>query len=169
MRYLDAIGLAYLIQQLKTGFNISKREYTYTTPSAMVVSFTVPNLADGEDLEVYINGLKAIPTIDYTLSSNIVTLTKELDAGQTVHFIVRSVVGYNITKREYTYTTTESSIVSFSVPSYTHSDAQELEVFINGLLAIPTVDYNVTDNVVTLTKELDAGQTVYFVVRGMII
>lgn len=167
MRYLDAIGLAYLIEQLKSGFDIVKREYTYTTPSAMVVSFTVPNLSDGEDLEVFINGLKAIPTIDYNLSSNVVTLTKELDAGQVVHFIVRSLAGFKMTKREYTYTTSERMIVTFTVPQYTHTDGQDLEVFINGLLAIPTIDYNVTDNVVTLTKELDAGQTVYFAVRGM--
>lgn len=74
-----------------SGSEIIKREYTYTTSERMIVTFTVPDLSDGDDLEVYINGLKAIPTIDYNVTENVVTLTKELEAGQTVNFTVRSI------------------------------------------------------------------------------
>lgn len=92
MKYLDQTGLEYLVQQIKANLKIVSNEYSYTTTSAMVVSFTVPSYTSGVDaLDVYINGLRATPTVDFTASGNVVTLTKELDAGQTVTFIVRSV------------------------------------------------------------------------------
>ena len=90
MKYLNEAGLAYLIEALQSKIKITRTEYSYTTSSAETVTFTVPAYTtDGKStLDVYINGLRAIPTTDYTLSGNIVSLTKELTANQTVYFVV---------------------------------------------------------------------------------
>ena len=93
MGYLDETGMEYLIQQIRANLKFVENRYAYTTESAMTVSFTVPSYTsgDGQSLDVYINGLHVEPTVDYTVSGSVVTLTKELDAGQTVTFVVRSV------------------------------------------------------------------------------
>lgn len=93
MKYLDQSGLGHLVSKMRANIAIIENTYTYTTTSAMTVSFTVPAYTtDGKStLDVYINGLYAVPTVDYTLSGNKVTLTNELETGQTVYFVVRTI------------------------------------------------------------------------------
>ena len=93
MKYLDQVGLAHLIEVLQSNIKITRSEYSYTTSSAETVTFTVPTYTtDGKStLDVYINGLRAVPTTDYTLSGNVVSLTKELTAGQNVYFVVDTI------------------------------------------------------------------------------
>lgn len=93
MKYLNEEGTACLVRELKSKLKITRTEYTYTTTSAETVSFTVPAYTtDGKStLDIYVNGLRAIPTTDYTMSSNVVTLTKKLTAGQTVYFVVDTI------------------------------------------------------------------------------
>lgn len=93
MKYLNIEGTECLVRELKSKLKITRTEYTYTTTSAETVSFTVPAYTtDGKStLDIYINGLRAIPTTDYTMSGNKVTLTKELSADQTVYFVVDTI------------------------------------------------------------------------------
>ena len=93
MKYLDQAGLEYLVQKLRDSLKVTETPYSYTTTSAQTVSFTVPAYTtDGKStLDVYINGLKAIPTTEYTISGNVVTLVNQLEANQTVTFIVRTI------------------------------------------------------------------------------
>ena len=93
MKYLDKEGTECLVRELKSKLKITRTEYTYTTASAETVSFTVPAYTtDGKStLDIYINGLRAIPTTDYTMAGNKVTLTKELSANQTVYFVVDTI------------------------------------------------------------------------------
>lgn len=94
MKYLDNIGLGYFYSKLKSKVKIVEKKYVYVTPSRQTVSFTVPDFnANTCTLEVYVNGLMCIEgaQYDYTLSGNIVSLTKELDANQTCYFVVKSI------------------------------------------------------------------------------
>lgn len=92
---------------------------------------------------------------------------KYLDEAGTAHLIQQIKAKLRIAESQYAYTTESAMVVSFTVPSYTSGDGKSLDVFINGLRAQPTTDYTVSGSVVTLTKELDAGQTVLFVVRSI--
>ena len=81
-----------LHELLGGNYKIVEIPYTYTTTNAMVVSFTIPDFdSSAMVLDVYINGLHCMPTRDYTLNGNVVSLVNELDAGQTIDFIVRMV------------------------------------------------------------------------------
>ena len=93
MKYLDQVGMEYLIQKLKVSIKTERTEYSYTTSGTETVSFTVPAYTtDGKStLDIYINGLRAVPSVDYTLSGTTVTLTKELSANQNVYFVVDTI------------------------------------------------------------------------------
>lgn len=93
-KYLDLAGLQYFQQKIQASGSatLTESRYSYTTTSAQIVSFTIPNFSASTcTLDVYINGLYCIPTVDYTLSGNVLTMTKELDAGQSCHFVIRKV------------------------------------------------------------------------------
>lgn len=93
MKYLDEDGLAHLISTLKSSIRIVETSDTYTTTDVEQITFTVPTYTtDGRStLDIYVNGIKVMPDIDYTLSGNVVSLNKVLNAGQTVMFIVRTI------------------------------------------------------------------------------
>lgn len=92
MAWLNTSGMNYLISKLKSRIKITEFPYTYTTTSSQTVSFTVPDFSSSTmTLDVYINGLRCVPTVDYTLNGNVVTMLNELDAGQTCFFVVRKV------------------------------------------------------------------------------
>lgn len=93
MKFLSATGLARLVDNIRANLKVTETPYSYTTSSVETVTFTVPAYTtDGKStLDIYINGVKVIPTVDYTLSGNVVTLKKTLNAGQTVLFIVRTI------------------------------------------------------------------------------
>lgn len=93
-KYLDLDGLKYFQQKLSAigGATLTESRYSYTTTATQVVSFTIPDFSSATcTLDVYINGLYCVPTVDYTLNGNVLTMTKELDAGQPCHFVVRKV------------------------------------------------------------------------------
>jgi hypothetical protein len=69
-----------------------------------------------------------------------------------------------ITETRYSYTTTSSQTVTFTVPGFS-SSTMTLDVYVNGLHCIPGTDYTLSGNVVTMANELDVGQTCSFVVR----
>lgn len=93
MKYLDEDGLAYLITKLKSSLKIVETSDTYTTTGVEQVTFTVPTYTtDGRStLDIYVNGVKVMPDLDYTMSGNVVALNKVLNPGQTVMFIVRTI------------------------------------------------------------------------------
>lgn len=94
MKYLDNVGLSYFYNKLKANAKVVERKYAYTTPSKQIVSFTIPDYDfSKETLAVYVNGLMCIEgeQYDYTISGNIVSLTKELDANQICYFVVSSI------------------------------------------------------------------------------
>lgn len=94
MKFLNHAGLGHFYNKLKSRVKIVETKYVYTTPSRQMVSFTIPNFnSNTQTLEVHVNGLMCIEgsQYDYTLSGNVVSLTKELDANQIVYFVIRSV------------------------------------------------------------------------------
>ena len=93
MAWLDLSGLEYFLNKLKTnGVKLSDSRYYVTTSASQTVAYTVPDFTPSTmTLDVYVNGLHCIPTVDYTLSGNVVSLVNELDAGQTIEFVVRRV------------------------------------------------------------------------------
>lgn len=174
MSWLDLSGLEYFLSKLKSSdfmdshFSLSESRYTHTTSASQMVSYTIPDFTPSTmTLDVYVNGLHCIPTVDYTLSGNVVSMVNELEAGQTIEFIVK----YNnnsvkLNETRYTYTTSESQIVSFTIPNFSAS-TMTLDVYINGLHSVLNVDYILDSrNVVSMVNELEAGQTIEFVIRG---
>lgn len=92
MKVLDEAGVQYLVSQLKSRIKLVEYKGTHTTTSATTGPFTVSNYTPGVDtLGVYVNGLKMIEGTDYSVSDTSITLTKELDAGQTCEFVVTKV------------------------------------------------------------------------------
>lgn len=93
MAWLDLAGLQRFLLNLKAnGVKLFETRYTVTTSASQTVSYTVPDFTPSTmTLDVYVNGLHCIPTVDYTLSGNVVSMVKELDAGQTIEFVVRGV------------------------------------------------------------------------------
>lgn len=91
MAWLDLAGLQHFLYKLKTsGVKIAEARYTVTTSAGQTVSYTVPDFSGSTmTLDVYVNGLHCIPTVDYTLSGNVVTMQNDLDAGQTIEFVKR--------------------------------------------------------------------------------
>ena len=93
-KFLDNAGLAYFYDKLKSRVKIVERKYAYTTTSRQMVTFTIPDYDPSkETLAVYVNGLMCIEgaQYDYTISGNVVSLTKELDANQICYFVVSSI------------------------------------------------------------------------------
>lgn len=85
--------LAQLTEELTVGTTIITYESHYTTPSdgTTVIPINIASFDKSKDvLMVRINHLFASETTDYTISSNSsqITLTKDLDANQSVDFIV---------------------------------------------------------------------------------
>lgn len=85
--------LSVLLSDGTLGGNAHIEETLYscvTTDTAL--SFTIPDFDSSTMvLDVYINGLHCIPTADYTVDSNVVTLVNTLEADQKVEFVVRKV------------------------------------------------------------------------------
>lgn len=93
MAWLNLSGLSYFLSKLRSAIKITESRYYVTTSTNQTVSYTVPDFnATTMTLDVYINGLHCIPTVDYNISGNVVTMVKDLDAGQTVEFVKRWVV-----------------------------------------------------------------------------
>ena len=92
MSWVDKSGLQYFLSKLRSNIKISESRNTYTTTSTGTVTYTVPNFNSSTmTLDVYINGLHCIPTTDYTVNGNVVTIVNELEAGQICEFVVRKV------------------------------------------------------------------------------
>lgn len=92
MAWLNLSGLNHFLSKLKSGIKIAESRYTVTTSAGQTVSYTVPDFTPSTmTLDVYVNGLHCIPTVDYTLSGNVVNMVNDLDAGQKIEFVVRSV------------------------------------------------------------------------------
>lgn len=92
MSWLSLSGLNRFLSKLRSNVKIAESRYTYTTEASGAVSFAVPDFTPATmTLDVYINGLHCIPTVDYTLEGNVMTLVNELDEGQTMEFVVRQV------------------------------------------------------------------------------
>ena len=68
---------------------LSVTNSTYTTTSAGKVTRTVSGYASGCVLLVYLNGLKMIPTTEYTISSSgSFSTVNSINSGQTFEFVV---------------------------------------------------------------------------------
>lgn len=92
MGWLNTSGMNYLLAQLKSKLKITEARYSYTTTTSQTVTFTVPDFSSSTmTLDVYVNGLYCMPTVDYTINGNVVTMVNELDSGQTCSFVVRKV------------------------------------------------------------------------------
>ena len=81
-----------LTEDLNVETNLVALTSSYTTTgTTTTVPINIANYDSSTDiLMVYINGLKAIPTTDYTINANgtSITLTKSIGSGQTVFFVV---------------------------------------------------------------------------------
>lgn len=71
---------------------------------------------------------------------------------------------YKITETRTTYTTTSTGVVSRSITGYDSSTCT-LDVYINGVHAIPGVHYNISGTTVTTVNSLQSGQVLHFVLR----
>ena len=90
MSWLDLSGLNYFLSKLKSKVKLSETRYVITTSTSQTVSYTVPDFSPSVMvLDVYINGLHCIPSVDYVLNANVVTMKNELEAGQTIEFVKR--------------------------------------------------------------------------------
>lgn len=71
--------------------------YTSTTDGETVISIDIPEYVKDTDwLNVYINGLRLVPEVEYTIDDNeTITLTTGIDAGTEVSFEVTRVLASN--------------------------------------------------------------------------
>ena len=82
---------------------------------------------------------------------------KQTVATQT---LIRTFTSYYVTQIQ------DESVIPVDITQY-NSELDILQVFVNGLLLVPTLDYTIASNPasqITLTKPLDIGQTVSFIV-----
>ena len=90
---------------------------------------------------------------------------KYLNEAGLTHLIEKLKSSIKIVETPYTYTTQGVETVTFTVPAYTTDGKSTLDIFINGVKVMRDVDYQLSGNVVTLKKTLNAGQKVLFIVR----
>lgn len=90
---------------------------------------------------------------------------KYVDLAGAQYLVEKLQTAIQITRTVYNYTTESAETVTFTVPAFTTDGKSTIDIYVNRLWAIPQVDYTITDNVVTLTKELTAGQNISFVVN----
>lgn len=94
-------------------------------------------------------------------------MTKYVDDVAMEYMIQQLKAKLKIAETAYNYTTETDGTVSFTVPSYTDDGLSTLEMYINDLRCIPTVDYTISGTTVTLTHPLTAGQNVYVIVKNI--
>lgn len=124
--------LQELTEQLTVNTNIVNYEshYTSTVDGETVIPINITNYNPIKDvLYVYVNRLRATPTIDYTIASDgsSITLTKDICANQNIDFLVLQsvVVGNNETvlvelqklQSVLTNITTDSGWINFTLES----------------------------------------------------
>lgn len=100
-KYLDDTGLKYLWSVLKNTFALKNHTHDYAiklvqykstyvaTGNVSTIPINISQYRYGVDiLEVYINGMR-LDNTEYTNNNNTnITLTKEIEKGCKVHFIV---------------------------------------------------------------------------------
>lgn len=87
---LDIEGLMHL-RDILLSLMVGEREYTYKTTEKAQVVFTLPAFdALTDSIEVYVNGLRLISSVEYTVAGNKVTIVAELERDNLVHFIQKS-------------------------------------------------------------------------------
>ena len=122
---------------------------------------------DSDKFQVYINGL-LLPRADYTHNSTQVDLIVAADSGDVVEvlkFTGNDTGAIAIQQRHYVYTATSSQTIftgsddNSATLSYTQG---RINVYLNGLLLLDTVDYtqNAAGDTVTFTSGVTAGHIV---------
>ena len=92
MKILDKAGAEYLVAQMMSRIKLVEYKGNVTTSSSTAGPFTVSNYTPGVDtLGVYVNGLRLIEGVDYSVSGTSVMLTKALDANQACEFVVTKI------------------------------------------------------------------------------
>lgn len=97
MKCLTLPGLTSVVskifEKLKSNIKLAEESYTWVAPATQANStFSVPNYNNASDtLDVYKNGFKLIETRDYTINGQNVVLIKEMNVGDTFHFVCRRI------------------------------------------------------------------------------
>jgi len=112
---------------------------------------------DADHVTVYVNGLRQIPTTDWTLAGDTITTTFTVDAADTVsvEYWVGSVSAITRHAEEFTGSATASFVLA-AAPI----DAAHVTVFVNGLRQIPTTDWTLAGSTITTTFTADATDKV---------
>ena len=115
------------------------------------------------ELQVHLNGILLIDSDDYVASTgSSVVLTSATDSGDVLtidafnsrSYVETSLFSYTATSNQTVFSGADSAGNTLSIPG---SAAQ---VYMNGLLLLPTIDYTLTTTAVTLTEGALAGDIV---------
>jgi hypothetical protein len=122
---------------------------------------------------VFVSGIGQLPTSAYSISGQVITFTEAVANNTTVE--VRTPSTYNVysaptSYSRYYYTGTNGQTVisgsdnNAATLSYTPN---AIEVFVNGILLVPTTDYTATNGTsITLVSALYAGDDVQIVTQA---
>lgn len=91
-KLLTYAGLQRFVSKLPTPSAPTENHYRVELTSGQTYTFTIPNYSSTNSLvEVYLNGLRLIPTTEYTLSSaGLITLTAQMSTtGNVLHVVHR--------------------------------------------------------------------------------
>lgn len=133
-------------------------EVAYPTDGQTVITLDNSYTPGAGNLGVYLNGVRMVPGVDYTESTaNTITLTEAADLGDVIVFAIGEVFDVTLAKTAKTsqnITATEGQLTLTTTTSYTPG-ADEIEVFLNGALLSPGVDYSETNaTTITMTSAL---------------
>ncbi len=122
---------------------------------------------------VFVSGIGQLPTSAYSISGTTITFTEAIANNVTVE--VRTPSTYNIysaptsySRYYYTGAAGQTVITGADLNAATLSyTPNAIEVFVNGILLVPTVDYSATNGTsVTLVSALYAGDDVQIVTQS---
>ena len=149
----------------ETAAPLTQSIYNFTADSGQS-SFTGLDVDSGK-FQVYLNGL-LLPRSDFTHNSSKVDLLVAADSGdvlEVIKFSGNDTGAQAIQQRHYVYTATSSQTIftgaddNAATLSYTQG---RVNVYLNGLLLLDTVDYtqNAAGNTITFTSGVTAGHIV---------
>ena len=139
--------------------NVIHQEDTFSGDGS-TVAFTLTSSAARSNTMVVLDGLIQFYTTDYTLSSNILTMTVAPEVGETLkvfYFQGGSSLSSNVIYHEDTFTG-NSQATSFAM-SVSASRSNTL-IIVDGLVQFYTTDYSIAGSTLTFTVAPETGETI---------
>ena len=163
----DMIGKGYIEYG---SYLIRRHEWTYMYLSESTTTYNIPpDYYDPtvDSLDIFMYGLKLEKGVDYNIISRTVTLISKIELNSPLVHIIEKVVPNTVDrtpvellKSTIRWTATEDSRDTFDLPLDRYTRSCVAHLYLEGIRMVEGTDYQILDNIVTLTEPIDIGQTV---------